>query len=125
MRYFCYKNYVEKIFTNVPDDGFVGVADGITGVLLAVLPVDLVAVGPLVVIGTIVDVGVGDPLIVVIGVVSFPSSVPTYVTYPLFNLTLFTTYRCVGNYLCEIIIDILTYLDSNFDGIYAVLMRKS
>jgi len=71
--------------TKLPDDGVVGVTISVIGVLLMVLLIDPVVVGPVVVVsGTVDDVGCGDSVDVVIGVIGVDSvtgSVRTYVTY--------------------------------------------
>jgi len=61
--------------TKLSDDGAVDVIVSVTGVLLMVLLVDPVAVGSVVVVsGTVVDVGCGDSVVVLIVVDSVSGS---------------------------------------------------
>jgi len=70
--------------TKLPDDGAVGVIVSVIGVLLMVLLVDPVVVGSVeIVSGTVVDVGCGDFVVVLIVVDSVTGSFQTYVTYTL------------------------------------------
>ena len=70
--------------TKLPDDGAVGVVVSVIGVLLMVLLVDPVVVGSVVVVsGTVVDIGCGDSVVVLIVVDSVTGSFQTYVTYTL------------------------------------------
>ena len=74
----------KKKLTKLPDDGTVGVIVSVIGVLLMVLLVDPVVVGSVVVVsGTVVDVGCGDSVVVLIVVDSVTGSFQTYVTYKL------------------------------------------
>jgi len=73
-----------KKLTKLPDDGAVGVIVSVIGVLLMVLLVDPVVDGSVVVVsGTVVDVGCGDSVVVLIVVDSVTGSFQTYVTYTL------------------------------------------